>query len=211
MSFQRRFSGWRQILCIAVMIFLVLLAFRWISHALLDEPEIALIYDEPWEEMRQRSSAIIGPAIPGHFWFRTPNSDARLRFIDSQYGFTTPVARFFTISFGDERVRDIRMSPQIEPLLFDDALKIVLDLQDQWRQKGWYLNFPISKPAIADTPVWRMRLRDVNKGGTTFWQAQEKYQVMLILHRFKDNKRPHEERYMITLAISSPWVPSDED
>ena len=64
---------------------------------------------QPWEDMRQRSSAIIDPAIADTFWFAMPESDARLRFIDPQYGFTTPVARFFTISFGDERVRDIRM------------------------------------------------------------------------------------------------------
>jgi len=29
------------------------------------------------------------------------------------------------------------MSPQIEPLLLDDALTVVLDLQDQWRQGDW--------------------------------------------------------------------------
>ena len=110
MNFQRRFIGWRQILCIVALGVLALVFLYWISNELSDELEIALIYDEPWEDMRQRSSATIGPAIPGHIWFRIPDSDARLRFIDSQFGFTTPLARFFTISFGDERVRDIRMS-----------------------------------------------------------------------------------------------------
>ncbi len=207
MNFQRRFIGWRQILCIVTLGLLALVSLYWISNALSDELEIALIYDEPWEDMRQRSSATIGPAIPGHIWFRIPDSDARLRFIDSQYRFTTPLARFFTISFGDERVRDIRMSPQIEPLLLDDALKVVLDLQNQWRQGGWIPIRRISAPPFADTPEWRARLRDINKGGTTLWQAEGKYQVMLYMNRFKDNKRPNEERYLITLSLSKPWLP----
>lgn len=183
---------------------------RCASHVFSDDPEIALTLDEPWEDMRQRSSAVISPAIPEEIWFRMPKSDARLRFIDPKFGFETPLARFLTIGFIDGRVRNIRMSPQVEPLLLDDALKIVLDLQSQLKRGGWYLVFPKTEPAIADTVEWRVKLRDINKGGRTFWQAEEKYQVMLGLNRFKDNKRPSEERYMITLAVGKPWVPHDE-
>lgn len=183
---------------------------RCASHVLSDDPEIALTLDEPWEDMRQRSSAVISPAIPDEIWFRMPKSDARLRFIDPIYGFETPLARFLTIGFINGRVRNIRMSPQVEPLLLDDALKIVLDLQSQLKKSGWHLVFPKTEPAIADTVEWRAKLRDANKGGRTFWQAEEKYQVMLGLNRFKDNKRPREERYMITLAVGKPWVPHDE-
>ncbi|VVO42164.1 hypothetical protein [Pseudomonas fluorescens] len=169
------------------------------------EPEIALVIGEPWDAMRQRSSATIDPAIPGHYWGRLPKSDARLRFIDPQYGFVTPLARFFTISFDDELVSDVRMSPQIEPLLLDDTLKIVLDLQEQWRQGGWKPIRVKNFPSFADTPQWRARLRDENKGGVAYWKADDKYQVMLIVGRFEDDKRPDEERYLITLALASPW------
>ncbi|MES2870870.1 MAG: hypothetical protein V4749_15005 [Pseudomonadota bacterium] len=208
MSRRLQINGWRQWLCIAALVLLAAATLRWF---LADEPEIALIYGEPWEDMRQRSSASILPAIPGHYWFRMPMSDARLRFIDPQYGFVTPLARFFTISFHNERVANIRMSPQIEPLLLDDALKIVLDLQDQWRLQGWFVSSPKSDPPIADTPQWRAQLRDVNKGGRTFWQAGDKYQIMLNLHRFKDYKHPNEERYLVSLAIAKPWIPGDEE
>jgi hypothetical protein len=61
-------------------------------QALSDEPEIALKIGEPWEDMRQRSSATINPAIPGHYWGRLPKSDARLRFIE-RYLITLQVAR----------------------------------------------------------------------------------------------------------------------
>ena len=200
-------DGWRRVILFIPLVLVTFSILAWVVKALLDEPEIALVYGEPWERMRERSSATISPAIPGHYGFRVPKSDARLRFIDPQYGFITPLARFFTISFDDERVVNIRMSPQIEPLLLDDALKVVLDLQNQWRDGGWIPIRRISTPPFADTPEWRARLRDINKGGTTLWQAEGKYQVMLYMNRFKDNKRPNEERYLITLSLSKPWLP----
>jgi hypothetical protein len=175
-------------------------------HAVSDEPEIALVIGEPWEEMRQRSSAAIDPAIPGHYWGRMPKSDARLRFADPQYGFVTPLARYFSVSFDDERVSNVRMSPQIEPLLLDDTLKVVLDLQEQWRNAGWTPIRVKEDPPFADTPQWRAQLRNVNKGGTSYWHAGNQYQVMLVVNRFKDYRHPTEERYLIKLALATPWT-----
>ncbi|KQN54657.1 hypothetical protein ASE98_16995 [Pseudomonas sp. Leaf48] len=195
--------GWRRsALALAVAVLLTLAAIQTLS----DEPEIALMIDEPWEDMRRRSSAAIDPAIPGHYWGLLPKSDARLRFVDPQFGFVTPLARFFSISFDNERVGNVRMSPQIEPLLLNDTLKVVLDLQEQWRKAGWVNIRAKEDPPFADTPAWRARLRDVNKGGTSYWHAGDKYQVMLVVHRFKDNKRPTEERYLITLSLATPWT-----
>ncbi|SEN56162.1 hypothetical protein SAMN04487857_12234 [Pseudomonas sp. ok272] len=189
--------GWRRgLFALAVA---VLLTWAVIEAQL--EKEIALVIGEPWEDMRQRSSATIDLAVPGHTWFRIPRSDARLRFIDPQYAFVTPLARFFTVNFDDERVDGVRMSPQIEPLLLDDTLKVVLDLQDQWRQGGWTPKWVNDFPSFADTPEWRTQLRDVNKGGKAYWGAGDKYQAMLVVSRFRDNKRPTEERYLITLGL----------
>ena len=201
----------RRKVALILVVLLAVMTVRWVVQAFADAPEIALIYGEPWEDMRQRSSAEINPAIPNETGFRIPKTDARLRYMHPQYGFDTPLARFFTISFKDERVSSIRMSPQIEPLLLDDAMKIVLDLQDQWRRRGWELTSPKTDPAIVDTPEWRTRLRDINKGGTTFWQADDTYQIMLSLHRFKDDRHPDEERYLISLSIGNIWVPREKD
>lgn len=176
-------------------------------HSFAVEPEIALVYGEPWEDMRQRSSAKIAPAIPDEIWFRMPKSDARLRFIDPHYGFVTPLARFFAITFNKGEVRNIRMSPQVEPLLLDDALKVVLDLQDQWRANGWVAMRRLSAPPFADTPQWRALFRDKNKVGVTYWQAGGRYQVLLGLNRFKDTRNPGQERYMIMLDLGKPWLP----
>jgi hypothetical protein len=175
-------------------------------EVLSDEPEIALLIGEPYEAMRQRSTVSIDPAIPGRSWFSMPKSDARLRFIDPQYGFVTPLARFLTVMFDDERIHGVRMSPQIEPLLLDETLKVVLDLQEQLRSAGWTPIRVEEDPPFADTPQWRSQLRDVNKGGTSYWHAGNRYQVMLVVGRFKDKKRPTEERYLITLALATPWT-----
>ena len=192
-------SWWRHRLIQLVIVLLALALIRlWVESG---EPEIALVIGEPWEDMRKRSSASIGPAVPNRIWFQMPKSDARLRLVDPRYGFVTPLARFFTINFNDELVDGVRMSPQIEPLLLDDALAVVLDLQEQWRRSGWTLRRANSYPAFADTPEWRAQLRDVNKGGTAYWRAGDKYQTLLLLHRFRDDKRPTEERYLITLGL----------
>lgn len=198
-----RYPAWRRGgfgLCVVVLLVWVVMRIG------ADDPEIALIPGEPWEDMRQRSSATIGPAIPGHHWFRMPKTDARLRLVDPQYGFATPLARFLTIGFDDERVDGVRMSPQIEPLLLDDTLKVVLDLQEQWRQGGWIPIRVKYDPPFADTPEWRTRLRNVNLGGTSYWQAGNKYQVMMGVNRFKDYRNPTQERYLISLQLAEPWV-----
>jgi hypothetical protein len=44
-------------------------------------------------------------------------------------------------------------------------------------------------------------LRDAKKGGKAYWRAGDKYQLMLVVNRFKYDKRPTEERYLITLGI----------
>ncbi|CBJ80457.1 hypothetical protein KKJ06_17945 [Xenorhabdus bovienii] len=167
-------------------------------------PEIALVIGEPYDEMRQRSSAAIDPHIPGHAWYNIPKTDARLRFADPKYGFVTPPARFFTVMFDDGIINSVRMSPQIEPLLYDDAIKIVLDLQDQWRKTGWMLTKGYQP--LANTSELRAQLRSLRGFEATYWQVGDQYQIKLDIGRFKDDRHPNEERYLITLAIAKPWA-----
>ncbi|EJM72234.1 hypothetical protein [Pseudomonas sp. GM55] len=197
MSLMHRVGCRRGLVVLAVTVFLTVVVIQLLS----DEPEIALVIGEPYETMRQRSSAGIDPAIPGHVSFNIPKSDARLRFIDTQYGFVTPPARFFVIFYNKEMIISVRMSPQVEPLLLDDTLKVVLDLQEQWRNAGWVPIRVKEFPSFADTPQWRDRLRETNNVEKAYWRAGDKYQLMLVVSRFRDNKRPTEERYLITLGI----------
>jgi hypothetical protein len=203
----RAVRSWRW----AVLIVLSLFAVHWAVEALSDDPEIAVEMGGTYEDLHRRSSAAFSPLIRGHVWFGIPETDARLRLIDPKYGFVTPPARFFTVGFNDNVIDGIRMSPQVEPLLLDDALKVALDLQEQWRQGGWRVAGPRSYPPFADTPEWRARLRDVNQGGKTYWKADEQYQVTMFINRFIDRLRPNEERYLITLSIGKPWTPFDDE
>lgn len=178
----------------------------WVASSELNlkDPEIALKIGEHWEDMRQRSTAEIGPAMPRHIWYQTPKSDARLRLVDTQYGFTTPLARFFTVNFlQEEKVEGVRMSPQVEPLLIDEALAIIIDLQKQWRDGGWQVVNSDEYPPFADTPAWRAWMRDPWNDSWVRWRAGDKYQVSLWAARTRDAKRPTEERYLITLELSS--------
>ena len=170
------------------------------------ESEIALEMGGTYESMRKQSSARMESPYPDGGGPMQPKSNARLRFIDPHYGFITPKSADFTVIVEDNIVKFLRMYPQTEPLLLDDALKIVLDLQEQWRRGGWVRQGRNERPAFADTPEWRARLQDVNKGGTTYWFAGDKHQATLSIHRVKDKKRPEEERYRISLEVGEPWV-----
>ncbi|RAR61903.1 hypothetical protein C7401_107227 [Paraburkholderia unamae] len=184
---------------------LLLAVLRWWERTYPKNPEIALVIGEPWETMRQRSSARIDPAIPNEIWYTIPKSDARLRFADPQYGFITPLARFFTVSYIKGRVDSVRMSPQIEPLPLDDALKVVLDLQAQWVKAGWEPIHVRDDPPIADTLQWRANLAAC-ESNVSYWSAGQRFQIMLGMACFQDDKHPDETRYLITLALAKPWV-----
>ena len=211
MKFRQGNRRWRMAAGLLLVVVLMGLAVNLLVESLSQEPVIALEMGGTYETLRKHSSVAFSPRVPGHVWMGLPETDARLRFIDPQYEFVTPRARFFTVIFDDNVVSSIRMSPQIEPLLLDDALKVALDLQDQWRQGGWRVAGSKSYPPFADTPAWRARLRDVNQGGTAYWKAGDKYQVTMFMYRFEDSKRPTEERYLITLSMGEPWTPFAED
>ncbi|MFJ2330032.1 hypothetical protein [Pseudomonas sp. NPDC087690] len=198
---------------LALCVILAMVAGHQLMQPLWGDPVIAIQMGGPYEYMEAHSTA------PFSAWGRgsksvsggIPKVDARLRFVDPQYGFETPLARFFTVTFVRNLVDDIRMSPQIEPLLIDDAMKVVLDLQAQWCAKGWRPVGTRRYPTIADTPEWRAYLSPGVLQGHAYWQAGDKYQVMLILARFRDSRHPDQERYLITLDIGEAWRLFEEE
>ncbi|MEB0042157.1 hypothetical protein [Pseudomonas sp. MH10] len=172
------------------------------------EREIALEIGGTYDEMVKGSSARFSSRFPGEgTWPGRPKSDAQLRFIDPQYGFVTPKSSDFYVIFKGDVIESLTIYPHIEPLLLDDALKVVLELQDQWRRGGWMDKKQKRFPPFADTPQWRAKLRDGPNGGTTYWYAGDKYQALLSVNRFKDRKHPEEERYRIFLNVGKPWTP----
>ena len=136
------FARWRVKLAwlLAGGVFLIIVCLTYLQ--LFSDREIALVMGEPWDKMRWRSTAPIAQALPGYRWGASPETDARLRFVDEQYGFITPVGRFFIVTFDNEKVVSAIIHPHTKPLLIDDALAIVLDLQNQWRRGGVVFGIP---------------------------------------------------------------------
>ncbi|MHA3738011.1 hypothetical protein ACXR0M_20380 [Pseudomonas sp. Eth.TT006] len=198
---------WRSWMWLALCVVLALAAARQLTQPLWDDPVIALDIGGTYESMMEHSTAPFSPLIRGHIWLGIPKTDARLRIIDPQYGFETPLARFLSVGFDDNLVDTIRMSPQIEPLLIDDAMKVVVDLQAQWCAKGWRPVGTRRNPTMADTPEWRAYVRQGVLSGKSYWQAGDKYQAMLLLARFRDSRHLDQERYLITLSLAEPWIP----
>ncbi|MBI6946654.1 hypothetical protein JET70_06990 [Pseudomonas koreensis] len=191
---------------------LAIAAARLLTQPLWDDPVITVKMGGTYEYMEAHSTAGFKAWGRGRGGVSggIPKTDARLRFIDPQYGFETPLALFFTLTFVGNLVIDIRMSPQIEPLLIDDAMKVVVDLQAQWCAKGWKPMGTRRDPTMADTPQWRAYVRQGVLSGTSYWQAGDKYQAMLSLARFRDSRHPDQERYLITLEVAEPWIPFEE-
>ncbi len=199
-----RWRCWAWLLLCGV---LAVAAARQLTQPLWGDSMIAMSIGGTYEYMRDHSTAplVIWGHVGRRVWGGASRTDARLRFVDPQYGFETPLARFFTFTFKGHLVGNIRMSPQIEPLLIDDALKVVLDLQAQWCAKGWRPIGTRRNPTVADTPEWRAYLRPGEMSGTSYWRAGNQYEAMLFLGRFADSRHPDQERYLITLELSKPW------
>ncbi|MBT0569017.1 flagellar biosynthesis sigma factor [Curvibacter sp. CHRR-16] len=180
------------------------IAWGLFAHTQSAVPEVALKLGEPWEDMRKRSSAKIDPTITDTSAFGIIEGDARMRFVDEQYGFVTPRAKFLTVSYDSQKVASVRMSPQVETLPLDEALKVVLDLQQQWERGGWQAIATDQHPLFSDSEQWLKELSDC-KFHTTYWRAIDRFQTQLNMGCFDDSKYPNEKRYLITLELSRPY------
>lgn len=169
--------------------------------------EVAVAIGEPYSQMIKDSTPGVIESHPyslkwGYYYVNKP---ARLYFKDPQYSFTTPVAAkdFFVVAYMDGNIETIRISPQLDTLSLDDAMKVILDLQEQWRKKGWILSKSTHSSAYEDTPEMREKAKN-NKCPTVFWNADNKYQLMIFLQKLADPKRPSQDRYLIIINITVP-------
>ena len=170
-------------------------------EALTPAKEIALIIGEPWDDMQKRSTATIGPVYEGHHWYREPSELAYMRFADPKHGFVTPPAKFFTVGFDDQaRIDGVRISPQLEPLPLQEALDIVLDLQNQWRNNGWELSDPEDFPAYEDNDQWRQAIENC-RSSSTQWHAAPLYDLMIVVTCFKSSGFFKKSGYLVTISM----------
>ncbi|MFM0718003.1 flagellar biosynthesis sigma factor [Paraburkholderia strydomiana] len=166
--------------------------------------EVVLTLGEPYEQVRKQSHSTLPPVEPDTSWAGVLIRPAKLRFVDSRYGFVTPAAKFFMVPYDKNgNVGSLVLSPQVETLPLDESMVILTDLQNQFRRGGWEPFYSSTNRSIEDTQATRSAIRACN-APTTRWQADEKYQVSLNIRCFRTDDRPDDERYLITLDLGSP-------
>ncbi|SDD76114.1 hypothetical protein SAMN05216345_11557 [Cupriavidus sp. YR651] len=177
----------------------------WCGYAMIrPTDEVILTIGERYEQVRQQSRSTLPEATRYNYINLFVLRPAALRFNDPQYGFATPAAKFLSVFANREGVVElVTMSPQVETLPLDEAMSLLLDLQDQLRRGGWRQIRAKDSAAITDTPAMRAQMRS-NDAPQSFWIAGDKYQVSLGVRRFVHENRPADERYLITLQLSGP-------
>jgi hypothetical protein len=204
MKLYRWVDGWRFVLLAIIAVALL----RWSIELMQDDFEIALTINEPWEQMRQRSFAAVGPVPSSSVWISKSRSGVRLRFIDPAFGFVTPLAREFRINANSkQRVGRVRLSPQMKPLSLDEALIVVSDLHAQLRKKCWVEAKVMSDPPIADTLQWRTWFHSRTEHATSFWLAADKYQLSIDLEPWWMRTHKTDPHYRIVVTVDEPYLP----
>ena len=61
--------------------------------------EVVLTLGEPYEQVRKQSHSTLPPVEPDTSWAGVLIRPAKLRFVDSRYGFVTPAAKFFMVQY----------------------------------------------------------------------------------------------------------------
>jgi len=165
---------------------------------------VVLALGEPYEQVRQQSSSTLPAIEPNANWGGYVNRPTRLRFVDPQYGFATPAAKFLAVHYDSNgKVDSVTLSPQVTSLPLDDAMTILTDLQNQLRQGGWKPFRATGSQPIGDTPASRTEIRKCS-APTSYWRAGNKYQVSLNIRCVRSEDRPNDERYLITLDLGPP-------
>ncbi|VEF07966.1 Uncharacterised protein [Pseudomonas fluorescens] len=204
MKLRKWIDGWRFVLLAVIAVALL----RWSIECMQDDFEIALTINEPWEQMSQRSFAAVGPAPANAVWTSKSRSGVRLRFIDPEFGFVTPLARDFRIiAKSNDLVGRVRLSPQMTPLSLDEALIVVSDLRDQLRNKCWVEAKVMDDPPIADTLQWRTWFHSRTEHAMSFWLAADKYQLQLDIEPWRMRTHKTDPRYRVVLMVDEPFLP----
>ena len=171
--------------------------------------EVVLSIGESYEQVRRQSHSTL-PAIEFNAnWGGSVSRLTRLHFVDPQFGFVTPAAKFLAVHYDSAgNVDSVSLSPQAATLPLDDAMAILVDLQAQLRRGGWKPFRGERSQPIEDTPARRAEIRKCS-APTSYWQADTKYQVSLNIRCFRSEDRPTDERYLITLDLGPPVFDDD--
>src|SRR4051812_21135470 len=123
--------------------------------------EVVLTMGEPYEQVRKQSRSTLTAVEAGANWAGVIDRPAKLRFVDPQFGFSTPAAKFMMVSYDEHgRIRGKRVSPQTKPLPLNKTMMVGTNCQAQFRRGGWQEAFFTDRPPITDSPTVRARIRE---------------------------------------------------
>ncbi|MHC8369507.1 hypothetical protein ACYZT2_01480 [Pseudomonas sp. MDT1-85] len=74
------------------------------------------------------------PPHPSSTWISTP---VIITFDDKQHGFTLPPTKFGVIGWSEFKAITLSTSPMLETLPFEQAVKLLDELQQKFKQVGW--------------------------------------------------------------------------
>jgi len=74
------------------------------------------------------------PPHPSSTWITTP---VIITFDDQQHGFTLPATKFGAIGWSEFKAITMSTSPMLETLPFEQAVKLLDELQKKFKQVGW--------------------------------------------------------------------------
>jgi hypothetical protein len=170
--------------------------------------EVALTLNEPYEQVRERSRFILPPAEKNMAWAGVVSRPARFRLFEVERGFVTPPAKFMAVTYDQHGIVDgVRLSPQTDPLPLDESLAIVRNLQDQLR-RGWTPFRSNEWSPIRDDAATRDAIRNCDDP-TSRWNAGDRMQLAIDIRCFRTEGHQGDQRYLITLLLSRPWVEDD--
>jgi len=71
-------------------------------------------------------------------------------------------------------------------------------------KSGWEVMYPDENPPYENSAVFVEKMTRCAPD-STYWKVRDKYQIMLIMACYKDERYPDEQRFLITLSMGKPW------
>ncbi|HTH60269.1 MAG TPA: flagellar biosynthesis sigma factor [Paraburkholderia sp.] len=177
--------------------------------SLLPADEVVLTLGDSYEKVRNRSRAALPPLEKNTNWAGAVSRPARLRFTEPGKSFVTPPAKFLAVTYDARGLVDgVRLSPQLDALPLNETLAIVTDLQDQLRQAWTPFRSKRWQP-IQDDVATRNAIRRCDDP-TARWNGGSELQLSIDIRCLRTDARPDDERFLITLVLSRPWVDDRE-
>ncbi|MHC8336798.1 hypothetical protein [Pseudomonas sp. HLT2-19-2] len=144
------------------------------------------------------------PPHPSSTWISNP---VVIQFDDPNYGFTLPATTFGAIGWSEFKAITLTTSPMLETLPFEQAVKLLDELQQKFKQVGWTPepvegNDWLQVETIEDRVRLKAKLFDQLDG--VILLIPHKYSLLLHIKCYArcDERNPQTAKYLIDVGLS---------